>query len=164
MLWKKIRKYTGAEKVDWPVKDDAGRRGPYYRRVTSFTLPLFKPSDSLQLTQLTFCLPIPGTRATPSPNCTHMCSKAVYSLSPSKSASTHSQNLSLSPRAQAPPKPPSIPKEKQPSLPRATVAGLLCAISPSMPRIRTCALFSYRTARSIQYTSPRREGGCEEGG
>ena len=24
VLWKKIRKYTGAEKDDWPVKDDAG--------------------------------------------------------------------------------------------------------------------------------------------
>lgn len=28
VLWKKIRKYTGAEKVDWPVKDDTGEEDP----------------------------------------------------------------------------------------------------------------------------------------
>ncbi|KJA15654.1 hypothetical protein HYPSUDRAFT_48115 [Hypholoma sublateritium FD-334 SS-4] len=28
VLWKKIRKYTGAEKVDWPAKDDAGEEDP----------------------------------------------------------------------------------------------------------------------------------------
>ncbi|KAF8192913.1 hypothetical protein BJ912DRAFT_1057648 [Pholiota molesta] len=28
VLWKKIRKYTGAEKVDWPIKDDSGTEDP----------------------------------------------------------------------------------------------------------------------------------------
>ncbi|PPQ85119.1 hypothetical protein CVT25_004219 [Psilocybe cyanescens] len=28
VLWKKIRKYEGAEKVDWPIKDDEGKEDP----------------------------------------------------------------------------------------------------------------------------------------
>ncbi|KAF9479144.1 hypothetical protein BDN70DRAFT_709860 [Pholiota conissans] len=40
VLWKKIRKYTGAEKVDWPVKDDAGKEDPTTAHVL-FTSPGF---------------------------------------------------------------------------------------------------------------------------
>lgn len=28
VLWKKIRKYEGAEKVDWPVKNESGVEDP----------------------------------------------------------------------------------------------------------------------------------------
>ncbi|KAF8962114.1 hypothetical protein BDZ97DRAFT_1826443 [Flammula alnicola] len=39
VLWKKIRKYTGAEKVDWPIKDESGEEDPTLAHVL-FTTPV----------------------------------------------------------------------------------------------------------------------------